>query len=357
MGGEGNAEAGQVREEILNSFIEDASFRGTFTVREATVFPPDTTGIRTIYKNIFEHEKMILRILIPEVVQPIRASDPPLLEILSQYVRRSILQSQLIGAENVRTMESILFQLLDHQPVEDYLFRRTMDAYGWTPDHAYLCTKLVVDKLDIQNNTTAALVSALKQLVPDACVFEFQKNIVMYINLGDRLDLPDPIAETLKAFIRDNNLKAGISSGYHGFLHIYQCLYQQAEQALSVGLRYMPFKWIHRFEEIADKYLLEKCTEDLPANMLCAPEILAMCRHDQLYNTEYRYTLKTYLENNMQPVMTAKKLFIHRTTLLYRLDKMTTLFQLRLSDPDRRFFYQLSMLLLEQMHHDSNGIT
>ena len=71
--------------------------------------------------------------------------------------------------------------------------------------------------------------------------------------------------------------------------------------------------------------------------------------YDEKNNSEYYNTLKTYLANNMQPVLTAKKLFIHRTTLLYRMEKMEALFHIDLDDPEKRIFYQLSMLLLEQM--------
>ena len=94
---------------------------------------------------------------------------------------------------------------------------------------------------------------------------------------------------------------------------------------------------------------MERCTDELPANMLCAPEILEMYDYDTQNNSEYYNTLKIFLENNMQPVITAKKLFIHRTTLLYRLDKMKAIFHVDLADPGRRFFYHLSMLLMEQM--------
>ena len=71
--------------------------------------------------------------------------------------------------------------------------------------------------------------------------------------------------------------------------------------------------------------------------------------YDENNNSEYYTTLKTYLANNMQPVLTAKKLFIHRTTLLYRMEKMESLFHIDLKNPEKRIFYQLSMLLLEQM--------
>lgn len=342
--------------DVLGSFMEDETFRRTFSVREAAVFPPLLTGIRTLYKNIFERDKLMYRILAPEVVRPVRPSDLPLLDILAQYVQFSLLQSRA-AEEEICTIESILYRLLDHQFVDDHLLDRTLSAYHWVPDNYYLCVKFAVDKLDIQNHTVKALVADLKRTIPGSCVFAFQSAIVMYVNLGRDGDGADGVAAALREFIRDNNLKAGISSAYAGFLHIYQLLYLQAESAMEVGLRYMPYRWIHRFQDVAEHYLLEKCTEDLPAHMVCAPEILRMMDYDEKHDAEYCYTLKVLLENNMQPVLTAKKLFIHRTTLLYRMEKMDALFHVRLSDPVRRFYYQLSLMLLGQadLHRNEAG--
>lgn len=87
--------------------------------------------------------------------------------------------------------------------------------------------------------------------------------------------------------------------------------------------------------------------------MVCSPEILKLYSYDAEHGSEYLHTLKTYLENNMQPVATAKKLFIHRTTFLYRLDKMQSMFHLKLDHPARRMDYQLSIMLLEQASYQS----
>ena len=74
-----------------------------------------------------------------------------------------------------------------------------------------------------------------------------------------------------------------------------------------------------------------------------------MYQYDQENNTEYYLTLKTYLENNMQPVVTASRLFVHRTTLMYRLNKINQLFHIDISTAYNRLFLQVSMLLLDQM--------
>ncbi|MBQ2895604.1 MAG: helix-turn-helix domain-containing protein [Oscillospiraceae bacterium] len=71
-----------------------------------------------------------------------------------------------------------------------------------------------------------------------------------------------------------------------------------------------------------------------------------MLSHDNEHNTSYFPTLKSYLDNNFNLTDTAQDLYIHRTTLLYRLKKMEELFKLRLDDPLRRLYYHLSVQIV-----------
>ena len=55
--------------------------------------------------------------------------------------------------------------------------------------------------------------------------------------------------------------------------------------------------------------------------------------YDARKNTEYLHTLQVYLENEMNITPTAQALFIHRSSLIKRLNKLTDLLQDNLSDP------------------------
>ena len=59
-------------------------------------------------------------------------------------------------------------------------------------------------------------------------------------------------------------------------------------------------------------------------------------------------TLRTYLDENLNATRTAEALFIHRSTLLYRLEKIKEILQYDLDDPDENFYLSFSFRLLEQ---------
>ena len=58
-------------------------------------------------------------------------------------------------------------------------------------------------------------------------------------------------------------------------------------------------------------------------------------------------TLRVYLEHNLNTVQSAKALFIHRSTFLYRLERIKRILETDLEDPDELFYLNLSFRLLE----------
>lgn len=82
--------------------------------------------------------------------------------------------------------------------------------------------------------------------------------------------------------------------------------------------------------------------------MLCHEKLLDLQRTDREQNTEYMLTLRTYLEENLNATQAASLLFIHRSTFLYRLDKIKNILDSGLDDPEEIFYLNLSFRLLEQ---------
>ena len=72
-----------------------------------------------------------------------------------------------------------------------------------------------------------------------------------------------------------------------------------------------------------------------------------MRRHDSQSGTEYYKTLRQYLLQERNIPRTAEALIIHRTTLTYRLQKISQLVHMDLEDPEKRLYLLLSFYLQE----------
>ncbi len=61
-----------------------------------------------------------------------------------------------------------------------------------------------------------------------------------------------------------------------------------------------------------------------------------LLKHDETASISYMDTLKVFLENNMSITATASELFIHRTTLIDRIERIERELQIDLKDPSER---------------------
>lgn len=160
----------------------------------------------------------------------------------------------------------------------------------------------------------------------------------------------------MKYFIRESYLKAGYSRLMVGHSNLRR-QYVQACIALDVGGRVKPYLWIHYFNSIAFRYLLEQSTRRLPGYMLCHEKLLVLQEHDTHQHTAYMKTLRVYLDQNLNAVQTAKELFIHRSTFLYRLERIKALLESDLSDPEELLYLSLSFRLLENERKSEGGVS
>ena len=76
--------------------------------------------------------------------------------------------------------------------------------------------------------------------------------------------------------------------------------------------------------------------------------------YDAANRTELCRTLETYLRLERNVVQTAKELFIHRSTFLYRLEKIKEILDSRLDDPDELVYLSLSFRLLDNEQKKQN---
>lgn len=112
----------------------------------------------------------------------------------------------------------------------------------------------------------------------------------------------------------------------------------EAELALSIGERLGRHGDVVTFEETGTYKLLFQIFADRPEELSAFYEqtLEALVRYDEQYQTELVGTLATYLELDGNLAATAGKLYTHRHTVRYRLDRIAELCGLDVGKSDDR---------------------
>ncbi len=118
--------------------------------------------------------------------------------------------------------------------------------------------------------------------------------------------------------------------------------YREAANALSMARRLAAANPLY-FGEL-NVYRLLFQLEASPELALFCDEILgALVEYDRAEHTDLIKTLTEYFAHNSNLSQTAEALFIHRNTLLYRMERIKEISKLDLDDPETRLSMQLAL--------------
>lgn len=102
------------------------------------------------------------------------------------------------------------------------------------------------------------------------------------------------------------------------------------------------------FRDCLLPYFLGQCTREMPLQALEAEGLAALRDYDRRKGSDYWKTLDTYLKTEMSISRTSQALYIHRSSLLKRLEKINRLTGFDLENPDTRLYLRLYLRLQEE---------
>ena len=137
-------------------------------------------------------------------------------------------------------------------------------------------------------------------------------------------------------------------SAYCGCSHIFTDLehlnqnYMQASFAAEYGTKSAGS--LNRCEDYALEYMKDRFREAVDAD-LASPALEKLRKYDIDNGTEYYRTLFTYLLCERNQTLTAERLFLHRNTLIYRVNRIEEIIDTDLNKERERLYLLLSYLV------------
>lgn len=340
-------EAGREQMEMVNAMLQDAQFRRNRMIRSCYWGPDHITGFRSLNWNVIKNGATTYSLSVMEDTRPLTEADKDLLEILGSHIQFMLYSGEIAVGRKDESLQKILSSILSDRTLDYMEASRTLAECGWQREDSYLCLVFRLTYFDQNNLPVTSICNYMMEQFSGCCSFIFQEDIVNFFDLDLGALNRSQVETILKPFIRDSYLKAGYSRIVQGHMNIRR-QYVQAVLALEVGMRKFPYQWIHHFNQIVFPYMMEQITRKLPAKMLCHEGVLKLSEHDREHGTQYLQTLRTYLDRHQNAVQSAKDLYIHRSTFLYRMEKIREILDSDLEDNEEILYLSLSLRLLEQ---------
>lgn len=238
----------------------------------------------------------------------------------------------VIARSRMMLPNHILFSLINGERVTREELTARIDYVPWV-SHKRLYFLLIDakdDQTDIQPRFLSIL-PALRMFLPEEYCLTYRSLIISFLGVKQFEDLYVKHRRSFEDFLNAHHLCCAISAEYSDILDS-RAYYLSARNMLRVARRYrlalayfpdMHFYILH--DLISARYS--------PANFY-HPIIKKLADYDAENASNLLETLDVYLSNKSDPDLAAERLFLHRSTLFYRIKKIRELTGYRLENMD-----------------------
>lgn len=302
-------------------------------------------GIKSYCNNLYPFGYFAGCISIVETHRSFRESDYALADHFFAYFQKAFVKY----LQNIRSIELpgtiVLNNLLKNIPLSTEESKMlSLDA-----EECWICFKLREKRM--QNYLPADYMYAtLSALMSGSVYSTVHDDAIMGIIKLDRLKSVTNANNTLnffQEFLQKMEYIAGLSDEFVDINQINIYL-KQADYAVVKGTETYGDNNLFHFGNYSLQYMLSQCTGELSAEYLYSKGLHILIEYDRKNHTNYIETLDIYLKNEMNATRTAEELFLHRSSLLKRLNRINKLLCADLTNPDIRLYLRMCLYLLRR---------
>lgn len=211
---------------------------------------------------------------------------------------------------------------------------------------------LIETEIDKDLNVVEIVRSIFPTKVKDFVTAVDEKSIILVKELKDK-DGRDEI-EAIAKTIYDTLTAEAMSNVYVAIGTTVQDLknvsasYKEAKMALEVGKIFEESKNVVNYEQLGIGRLIYQLPTQLCRMFI--NEVLHGMSMDQ-FDEETLITVNKFFENNLNVSETSRQLYIHRNTLVYRLDKLQKMTGLDLRNFDDAIIFKIMLMVSKYMNY------
>ena len=209
---------------------------------------------------------------------------------------------------------------------------------------------LIETNIDKEMNVVEIVRSIFPAKTKDFVTAVDEKSIILVKELREKENMEDieKIAKTIADMLNlEMNSKVFISiSTVVSDLKDVSRSYKEAKMALEVGKIFETEKHIVNYERLGIGRLIYQLP--LPLCRMFIKEVLHGLTIDD-FDDETLATVNKFFENNLNVSETSRQLYIHRNTLVYRLDKLQKMTGLDLRNFDDAIIFKITLMVSKYM--------
>lgn len=282
-----------------------------------------------------------------EDLKPLKPSDLLLFQVFADCVRKSLSSQQPFAMKDIVLLKTVLSDLLDNFPVSERDLNQALDLVysnmrdsGQKPGVWHALTIKSANRSKVL--PIEYICNTLEELLANSFAIPREDQIALFVLLEEGTDIHSSPFDTLQSYLTDMHFLAGISSGFSNLFKS-RSYYLQSAMVLDMGAGSGSEKNLFQFEDTILRYMLKHSTGSFDREMILSSGLRAL--HERSGSVDYWETLKCYLDNECNASQTAQCMFLHRSTLLPRMETIQQ--YVCLDTPEDRLYLRMCLHLYD----------
>ena len=326
-------------------------------------YPPNISNLAYALRSIRSGSQIALVFVSYFVNTPPSIVQLELLEALSKKIERYVQERIPRSSHQAMLYEPFIIDLIEGnlQNKEDICERLKLIKLPY--EMKYRIHYITAPKSNAP--VTNYLRQGCKRYLPHAKTLLYKDAVLILDQEGRDSREPEEL-ESLFATGRDSlkrmGAACGVSSAFFD-LSKTRIAYMQAVAACELGRMHEPEKVLYRYRDYYLYHILEVCSKSMEIDLeqLYFIRLDELEEQDRLTNNDNVRLLEIYLRNNRNISNTAREMFLHRNSVIYRLERVFDLLQVPAQDPDVQLrllisFHIRRMLQLRKKHMIEAGL-
>ena len=294
--------------------------------------------------SMLDHDRDLGHVVLIEDKVPFTDQDYHIAAILSSSIRQQMLRDEFTRNIQGFPHEFFIKDLLDQRLVNtpqnlnhtDFLRQR------FSPN----CCCLVVETARTAGALSVSLIrNGFEQFAPGTSTVSYQGQIVVILSGIPSQGVSEEKMQQLRKYCVENRLFCGMSNPFSNIMELPK-YYKQALRAIEVGAAESNEPNLFCYQDHFIKHLLNAFLQQEDPSVFCCPQMKHLIECDKKDGRNLAETLYQYLLNG-NTAATAAAMFIHRNTLLYRLNLINELVTIDYNDPVLKLYLILSYEMMK----------
>lgn len=333
----------------LPALTSSPAYKATIGRKGAHIyFNYDIDKYRVLYVNLWDKNKEYIgRLCVDEMATPILPSHYQIAEYYASQLEE-LMEKQETAIPSIHerfkeflrlVMRQKIFQSDEHaQQLDDILWKKEdlyqMFCFCFEPEYHQLPSK--------EN-----ICYELEVTISEGCAFVEQGYIWFLVNMERGKHTEKELREIIAGRFQNIPVHIGISNPFSQFWDLCYAA-SQAEYAVKANGS-QPFSKLvlYPFSRNAASVILAYGKNCLPLHFILSPALSLLKDYDRQNQSDFLYTLRVFLECERNMAEAAAKLFIHRTTMSYRISRIEKITGIDLNNYDERLYLQISLRLMD----------